>query len=68
MVALLLDKLMRRLCATFYLQAPDPNSGGLKNQEKISQFCAVGISFPTKGASFIQKKFIKFGLLFNQIS
>ena len=26
-----IDKLMRRLCATFKSQAPDPNSGGLKN-------------------------------------
>ena len=34
---------MRQLSATIYSQAPDPNLGGLKNQEKISQFCAVGI-------------------------
>ena len=37
--------------------------GGLKNQGKISQFCAIGISFPTKGASFMQK-INEFGLLF----
>ena len=37
----------------------DSNSGGLKNQEKISQLCAVGISFPTKGTSFKQKELLK---------
>ena len=31
---------MRQLYVTFQSQAPDPNSGSLKNQEKISQFCA----------------------------
>ena len=28
--------------------------GGRKNQENISLFCAVNISFPTMGASFDQ--------------
>ena len=26
---------------------PEPNSGGLKNQVRISQFCTIGIYFPT---------------------
>ena len=30
-------------------------NGGLKNQEKISQFCTIAVSFPTIGASFKQK-------------
>ena len=32
----LIDKPMHVLCATLLSQAPDPNSGRLKNQEKIS--------------------------------
>ena len=37
--------------------AQDPNSGGLKNQGKISKFSAVAISFPTKSGSFMRKNF-----------
>ena len=39
------------------------NSGVLKNQEKISQFCAVNISFPTMGASFEQKNYWNWTLM-----
>jgi len=48
--------LVRSICllsAPFQSQAPDPNSGGLKNEEKISQFCAFNVIFPTKSASFM---------------
>ena len=55
------------LCATFESKAPDPNWGGLKNQEKIYQFCAVVISFPTKGASFKPKKYWNWSLIHQDI-
>ena len=55
------------LCATFLSQAPDPNLGGLKNQEKISQFCVIAISFPTKSASFKQKKYLIWSLIHQDI-
>ena len=35
-----LDWQLAALCISFKYKAPDPNSGGLKNQYKISQFCA----------------------------
>ena len=57
---------MHVLCATSQSQTPDPNSGGHKNHENISQFCAIVISFQTKDASFKQK-IIEIGLLFMEI-
>ena len=41
-------------------------AAGFKNQKKISQFCAVAISFPTMSTSFKQKN-IEIGLLFMEI-
>ena len=40
------------LRVSFNRKAPDPNSGGLKNQEKISQFSAVPDQLPNKRRQF----------------
>ena len=59
-VFFLIDKSMQQIRS-------DSNSGGLKNQEKISQLCAVGISFPTKGTSFMWKNYRIWSLIHRDI-
>ena len=43
------------LCVSFNCKAPDPNLGGLKNQEMISQLAPLPISFLPKRHHYLSK-------------
>ena len=57
-----LNKIVQWLTAlfiSFNCKAPDPNLGGLKNQEKIFQFSAAPDQLPNMRRQFYLKKFLK---------
>ena len=53
-------------CISFNRKAPDSNLGGLKNQEKISQFSAAPDQLPNMRCQFHSKKLLK--MVFNPSS
>ena len=66
MVSGVIVRRLNALCVSFNRTAPDPTSGGLKNQEKISQFSTAPDQLPNMRHQFYSKELLN--LVFNPSS